>query len=85
MTRDLRTRRTRRGRRGRPDRMFVARRAVFSLVLFGILLAASVGAVLAGVDGPPDHAGPAGCPSASAGTRSCPPAPPAAVPANARR
>ena len=39
--------RTRRARRGRPNRMFVARRATFSLVVLCVLLTASVGAVLA--------------------------------------
>jgi hypothetical protein len=82
MTRDLRTRRGRvHERAGRPDRMFAARRAVFSLVVFGILLVASIVAVLAGIDRHPDPAGAGTCPSVRTGNPSCAAAQPAFGPA----
>jgi hypothetical protein len=82
-----RDQRTRRGRRERPGRMFVARRATFSLVVLAILLAASVAAVLAGVDRHPHQAGVGSglCSSVSAGSPTCEPSKTADMPATARR
>lgn len=93
MTRDQRTRR---GRREQSDRLFVARRAIFCLAVFAVLVAAAVAAVLGGVDRQPHRAGTGPgtgrgfgtgtvtCPSAPAGRSACGPPETAVAPAAAR-